>query len=120
MLESCPTRHSHRGETARICFLALLVAASLLWGCELWTLEQGIRQVGRGIDEAEALGMEEAALYHLTVARQLLDAASKQYEQADFPAATQFLDQSERQLAVARRIHSMNRSAPRPDRGAQR
>ncbi len=93
--------------------ICLLLLGSLLCGCELWTLERGIRQVGRGIEEADGLGMEEAALYHLRVAKQLLDAAEKQYEQADFPAATQFLDQSERQLAVARRIHSMNQSAPR-------
>jgi len=84
----------------------------LLCGCEIWSLERGIKQVGRGIEEAEGLGMEEAALYHLKVARSLLEEAEGQYEQADFPSATQFLDQSEQQLARARRLHTMSQSAP--------
>jgi hypothetical protein len=84
----------------------------LLCGCEIWSLERGIKQVGRGIEEAEGLGMEEAALYHLKVARSLLEEAEGQYEQADFPSATQFLDQSEQQLARARRLHTMSQPAP--------
>jgi hypothetical protein len=82
-------------------------------------LERGIRQVGRGIEEAQGLEMEEAALYHLNVARRLLEAAERQYEEADFPAATSFLDQSERQLAMARRLHTMHQSAPLPRYGVQ-
>ena len=89
-----------------------LLVGLLLCGCEIWSLERGIKQVGRGIEEAEGLGMEEAALYHLKVARSLLEEAEGQYEQADFPSATQFLDQSEQQLARARRLHTMSRPAP--------
>jgi hypothetical protein len=89
-----------------------LLVGLLLCGCELWSLERGIKQLGGGIEEAEGLGMEEAALYHLKVARSLLEAAEEQYEQADFPAATQFLDQSEQQLARARRLHVMSQSSP--------
>jgi hypothetical protein len=91
--------------------LALIVLGLLLCGCELWSLERGIKQVGRGIEEAEGFGMEEAALYHLNLARSLLEAAEEQYDQADFPSATQLLDQSEQQLARARRLHSMTRPA---------
>ena len=84
----------------------------LLCGCKIWNLERDIKEMGRGIEEAEGLGMEEAALYHLKVARSLLEEAEGQYEQADFPSATQFLDQSEQQLARARRLHTMSQSAP--------
>jgi hypothetical protein len=93
-------------------FPVLVLIGLLLCGCEIWSLERGIKQMGRGIEEAEGLGMEEAALYHLKVARSLLEAAEAQYEQADFPSATQFLDQSEQQLARARRLHTMSQPAP--------
>jgi hypothetical protein len=91
-----------------------LLALILLCSCEVWNLEKGIKQVGYDIEEAEGLGMEEAALYHLNVARSLVEAAWKQYEEADFDAAAQFLDQSERQLARARRLHSLQRSTRPP------
>lgn len=95
--------------------LAFLLLCVLLSGCEILALERGLKQVRHGIQEADGLGMEEAALYHLQVAGSLLDAAEKQYEEADFPSAEQFLDQSERQLQWARRLHAMTRSAPPPD-----
>ena len=106
------TKQENKGCTQWKPFHVLVLAGLLLCGCEIWTLERGIKQMGRGIEEAEGLGMEEAALYHLNVARSLLDAAEAQYEQADFPSATQFLDQSEQQLARARRLHTMSQPAP--------
>lgn len=100
-----------RGCTRRAVPIALfLLLGLLLCGCGIWSLERGIKQMGRGIEEAEGLGMEEAALYHLDMAKGLLQAAEAQYEQADFPAAKQFLDQSEQQLARARRLHTMSPS----------
>ena len=88
-------RETRTGPHRRAVAIALFfLLGLLLCGCEIWSLERGIKQVGRGIEEAEGLGMEEAALYHLKVARSLLEAAEAQYEQADFPSATQFLDQS--------------------------
>ena len=93
-------------------FPVLVLIGLLLCGCGIWRLERDIKQMGRGIEEAEGLGMEAAALYHLKVARSLLEAAEAQYEQADFPSATQFLEQSEQQLARARRLHTMSQAAP--------
>jgi hypothetical protein len=58
--------------------------------------------------------MEEAALYHLNVARSLLEAAENQYEEADFHAATGFLDQSRSHLQRAQELHSLSESAPPP------
>jgi len=109
-----PTQEKkERGSTPRVGPIALLLLLGLLLcGCEIWSLERGIKQMDRGIKEAEGLGMEEAAMYHLQVARSLLEEAQAQYEQADFPSATQFLDQSEQQLARARRLHTMSRTAP--------
>ena len=93
----------------------LLLSCVLLYGCEILTLERGLKQVRHGIEQADGLGMEEAALYHLNVARSLLDEAEKQYEEADFPTAEQFLDQSERQLQWARRLHTLSRTTPPPN-----
>jgi len=109
-----PTQEKpERGCTRRAVPIALFfLLCLLLYGCEIWSLERGIKQVGRGIEEAEGLGMEAAALYHLKVASSLLEEAEGQYEQADFPSATQFLDQSEQQLARARRLHTMSQPAP--------
>ena len=105
------------GAGGRNLCLFLGLTALLLCSCEIWNLEKGIKQVDGGIREAAELGMEEAALYHLDVARDLLETAKKQYEEADFAAAARFLDQSEAQLATARRIHTLNRSAPAPHSG---
>jgi len=96
--------------------LAVLLLCVLMCGCEVWSLERGIKQVRHGIEEAEEIRMEEAALYHLNVARRLLEEAESQYEQADFPAAEQLLDQSEVQLQWARRFHTMSGKAPSPNR----
>ncbi len=135
MLGESPVRQIEQGEREKVkglqakqenkgCtpwkpFLVLVLIGLLLCGCEIWSLERGIKQVGQGIQEAEGLGLEEAALYHLNVARSLLEAAEEQYEQADFPSATQFLDQSEGQLARARRLHTMSQSAPPLNYGVQ-
>jgi hypothetical protein len=110
---NCKTvRQPDPGRWRHVLPLLLLLLCVLLSSCEIWSLEKGLRQIRHGIQEAEGLEMEEAALYHLKVARSLLEAAEKQYEQADFPAAEQFLDQSESQLQRARRLHTMSGSAP--------
>jgi len=106
------SKRENAGSGGWIPFLLLVLLGLLLCGCEIWSLEKGIKQMGRGIEEAEGLGMEEAALYHLTVARGLLEDAEAQYEQADFRSATQFLDQSEQQLARARSLHTLSQQAP--------
>jgi hypothetical protein len=97
--------------------LVLVLLGTLCAGCEVWNIEKGLKQVGYEIVEAESLGMEEAALYHLNVARSLLAAARKQYEEADFAAARQFLDQSQEQLQRAQGLHALRRTAPPPEQG---
>lgn len=109
-------RHtSHeRGPATRRCLLVLLLilTCALMGACELWNLERGLRQIDRGIEQAEGLDMQEAALYHLNLARTLLLEAEEQYEEADFPSAEQFLDQSELHLQRARRLHALSRGGP--------
>ncbi len=114
MLKPAETKRKKREKRRWTGALVLILLGSLLCGCEIMALERGLKQVRHGIEQADGLGMQEAALYHLNVARSLLDAAEKQYEEADFPASEQFLDQSESQLQWARRLHAMNRSAPPP------
>ena len=94
--------------------LLLLPLAVVASGCAVWNVQKGLKEVRHEVQEAEGLGMEEAALYHLNVARSLLEAAEKQYEEADFHAATEFLDQSRSQLERARKLHSLSESAPPP------
>ena len=54
-----PTQEKpERGCTRRAVPIALFfLLGLLLCGCEIWSLERGIKQVGRGIEEAEGLGM---------------------------------------------------------------
>jgi len=93
-------------------FPILVLAGVLLCGCEVWRIEKGLKTVDYEIQEAEGLEMQEAALYHLTVARSLLEAAKKQYEEADFTDARRFLDQSERQLKRAQKLNALSKAAP--------
>jgi len=92
----------------------LLLLGVLASGCYVWAIQKDLKEIGKEVREAEGLGMEEAALYHLNVARSLLDAAEKQYEEADFRATTQFLDQSRGHLQRAQELHSFSESAPPP------
>ena len=94
--------------------LLLLLLGVLASGCYVWAIQKDLKEMGNEVREAEGLGMEEAALYHLNVARSLLEAAEKQYEEADFRATTQFLDQSRGHLQRAQELHSLSESAPPP------
>lgn len=97
--------------------LILVQLGLLLWGCEVWRIEKRLKAVGYEMQEAEGFEMQESALYHLTVARSLLEAAKKQYEEADFTDARRFLDQSERQLKRAQQLHALRKPAHRPHEG---
>jgi len=95
-------------------FLLLLFLGVPASGCYVWAIQKDLKEMGNEVREAEGLGMEEAALYHLNVSRSLLEAAEKQYEEADFRATTQFLDQSRGHLQRAQELHSLSESAPPP------
>jgi hypothetical protein len=51
--------------------------------------------------------MEDKALYHLSVARDLLEVAEEQYEEADFASAAQFASQAREQLERAKGLHKI-------------
>jgi hypothetical protein len=105
----------HDGDWKKwIALLLLFPLAVLASACEAWTIQKGLKEVGHEVQAAEGLGMEEAALYHLNVARSLLEAAEQQYEEADFHATAEFLDQSRGHLRRARDLHSLSESAPPP------
>jgi len=107
--------NQHDGGCKKWMALLLLLSLGVLAsGCEVWTVKKGLKETGHEVQEAEGLGMEQAALYHLNVARSLLEAAEQQYEEADFHAATQFLDQSRSHLQRAQELHSLSESAPPP------
>lgn len=100
-------------------FMFVLLLGIFLCGCHVWRIQKGLKEARHEIQGAETVGMEEAALYHLGVARSLLAEAEEQYEQADFRAAAQFLFQSERQLEKARQLHALNAAAQDPKGGSK-
>jgi len=111
-LQAKPTAGQRRKWPA---LFILFLLGIFLCGCHVWRIQKGIKEVRHEIQGADALGMEEAALYHLDVARSLLAAAEEQYEQADFRAAAHFLFQSERQLEKAQKLHALNASTQSPE-----
>jgi hypothetical protein len=110
-------RAGHRRKWPALFIFILL--STFLCGCHVWKIQKSLSEVRQEIQGAETLGMEEAALYHLDVARSLLAEAEEQYEQADFRAAAQFLSQSERQLEKAQQLHALNASTQAPEGGSE-
>ena len=89
-----PVADRGKGFHLRAFSVFLLCLCILLCQCHLRVARRTLSEVRQGIRGAEALGMEEEALYHLSVARDLLDEAEEQYEEADFTAAAQFAGQA--------------------------
>ena len=86
--------------------------------CHLLASRESIKDVRGGIDQAETLPMQEAALYHLNVAKRLIEAAEAQYEEADFKAAENFSEQARNQLKRAKelfQLHQPAKAAPSED-----
>jgi len=91
-------------------FLSFLSFLSLLCHCHLWSAHKTLANVRYELDQAKEISMEEAALYHLAVAESLLDAAEKQYEDADFTSADRLARQARAQVLRARNLHDFHQS----------
>ena len=93
--------------------VALLVGylPVLLCGCHVWKAHVALKDLRQEIQLTERQEMEEQARYHLSVARGLLEAAEKQYEEADFGSAARFSRQGLEQLERARGLSASAREA---------
>ena len=105
-----PTRvpPTARGLFTSVLFLLVLVfpCVCLLCGCHVWKAYKGMKDVRQDI--AGELGEDIApySRYHLEVAEGLLEAAEKQYEDADFPSATEFARQAADHLDRSRQLRA--------------
>ncbi|MEW6440423.1 MAG: hypothetical protein AB1640_05745 [bacterium] len=108
---SLPLQRKHLGRfRGRILLLPLVALLFLfLCQCQVRKAHQRLSEARQEIDADSGQQMEGAALYHLTIARELLAAAEKQYEDADFQAARRFADEAARQVFRAERLYQMER-----------
>ena len=90
--------------------LFLAAAFSILFSqCYYWTVPRGISNLRSRIEQAERKEFSATAKYHLTLARELFQAAEKQYEDADFTSANQYIKQAKEQL---NRANELSRLTP--------
>ena len=97
----------NKGKRIQLIFL-IFILSLFLCQCNPWNTRKGIIHFRERLQLAEQLNMKEAALYHLTVAKNLIDAAEKQYEDADFAAANQFIKQAEQQYQQAKKFYLLH------------
>jgi len=76
----------------------------LLGGCHVWKAYKSMKDVRHDIAGELGQDMYPSSLYHLEAAKGLLDAAEKQYEDADFPSATEFARQAAAHLDRSRKL----------------
>ncbi len=87
--------------------------------CNPWNIRKDLIDFRHRIQQAEKLDMKEAALYHLTIAKNLLEAAEKQYEEADFTAANKFIKQADKQYQKARKLYMLYHQPDTIDAGVK-
>lgn len=95
----------------RLLFLLTVPCCLLLCQCHVWRAHKSLSAVQSMALEVQEEEMEGTALYHLTTGKELVEAAEKQYEDADFTAARRFADEARRQMLRAERLGELNRRA---------
>lgn len=76
-----------------------LCCALLLSGCHVWSAHRVLGQAREELARAEQMDLAGESLYHRVVAQELIQAAQKQYEDADFPEADRFAQEALRHLS---------------------
>ena len=92
----------------------LICLCFMLCQCYLWGAYKNIRNIRKEIKYLEKFAMTGAAQYHLTIAQNLLSAAEKQYEEADFGSAKNFARQAQAQLDRVRMLQELHERADSP------
>ena len=93
----------------------LLLCTLFLCQCYVWKAHKSLQEVRQEIKADEQVPMEEYAQYHLGTAKNLLIAAEKQYEDADFTEAIDLTEQAQDQLDRSRRLREFHKLVS-PDR----
>ena len=93
----------------RFLVLFLLLCTPFLCQCHVWKAHKTMKEVRLEIQEEQRLDMDESAAYHLDAAQGLLDAAEKQYEDADFTSATSLAQQAAEQVDRSRKLRAFHK-----------
>lgn len=81
-------KNSLRGPLLAIC------CALLLAGCHVLSARRTLGQARLELAKAEHSDLADESLYHRAMAKELIEAAEKQYEDADFSEATRFAEEA--------------------------
>jgi hypothetical protein len=87
----------------------LFLCMLFLCHCHVWKAYKSLGDVRKDVEQQPRAEMEESALYHLDAASGLLNAAEKQYEDADFTSASELASQAADQLDRARKIQAFHK-----------
>jgi hypothetical protein len=88
---------------------SLFLCMLFLCHCHVWKAYKSLGDVRKDVEAQPRAEMEESSLYHLDAARGLLDAAEKQYEDADFTAASDLTAQAADQLDRSRKLRAFHK-----------
>lgn len=108
---ACQPRKCEPRKSRRRILVPLLAVLSCLCLCQchVCRAHKSLSEVRQGVLDVQQEEMEGTALYHLRAGQELLQAADKQYEDADFKAARRFAEESRRQILRAERLGQLNR-----------
>ncbi len=104
-------------DTIKEMWLSLIMIALLcviVCGCGLQGARMALNRAETEIDHANAVQLSEQGRYHLNAAKNLLEAARREYEEADFYQTETFARQALEQAELARAIsdRTFQRSSP--------
>lgn len=88
-----------------------LLCVLLLAGCHILSAQRTLRQAQQELARAEQMDLDEESLYHRAMARELIEAAEKQYEDADFSETSRFAQEALQHLS---RVPGRTPGAPAP------
>jgi hypothetical protein len=84
--------------------MILLVNMGCLCSCYILAAHDSLNEVKMAIQDAEKTPALEEGQYHLAAAKRLLEAAEKEYEEADFVEARKLALEARRQVDLAKEI----------------
>jgi len=88
--------------------LIILMSTPFLCQCYVYKAHKTLKQVRIEIREEYKTWMDSDAQYHLDAAKGLLEAAEKQYEDADFTEATALALQAQNHVDRARKLQQFH------------
>jgi len=95
-----PSRPSETKSRPKGFVLVLALCCALfLSGCHVLSAHRVLGQAREELERAEQMDLAGESLYHRVVAQELIQAAEKQYEDADFPEAARFAQEALRHLS---------------------